>query len=282
MTSLVTYEAVVEAAEYLRAHTRYLPRVGLILGSGLSSVAERVSDPDIFSYQEIPHFPRSTVVGHLGRLLLGQLGDKPVYVMQGRSHYYEGYSAFETALPIRLMQLMGARMLFVTNAAGALRSGLKTGDLMAITDQINLVGIAGHNPLRGPNDERFGPRFPDMSAAYDLGLLNLLREEASEQGIPLQEGVYAMVAGPSFETPAEIRLLRKLGADAVGMSTASEVIVARHGGMRVLGVSVISNPTVGSFENMQPGTSHDHVLEVSSKVAATLGSLLEGVLRRLS
>ena len=282
MTSLVTYEAVVEAAEYLRAHTRYLPRVGLILGSGLSSVAERVSDPDIFSYQEIPHFPRSTVVGHLGRLLLGQLGDKPVYVMQGRSHYYEGYSAFETALPIRLMQLMGARMLFVTNAAGALRSGLKTGDLMAITDQINLVGIAGHNPLRGPNDERFGPRFPDMSAAYDLGLLNLLREEASEQGIPLQEGVYAMVAGPSFETPAEIRLLRKLGADAVGMSTASEVIVARHGGMRVLGVSVISNPTVGSFENMQPATSHDHVLEVSSKVAATLGSLLEGVLRRLS
>jgi len=282
MTSLVTYEAVVEAAEYLRAHTRYLPRVGLILGSGLSSVAERVSDPDIFSYQEIPHFPRSTVVGHLGRLLLGQLGDKPVYVMQGRSHYYEGYSAFETALPIRLMQLMGARMLFVTNAAGALRSGLKTGDLMAITDQINLVGIAGHNPLRGPNDERFGPRFPDMSAAYDLGLLNLLREEASEQGIPLQEGVYAMVAGPSFETPAEIRLLRKLGADAVGMSTASEVIVARHGDMRVLGVSVISNPTVGSFENMQPATSHDHVLEVSSKVAPTLASLLEGVLRRVS
>jgi len=281
MTSLVTHETVLEAADYLRAHTHCPPKVGLVLGSGLSSLAERVSEPDVFLYQEIPHFPQSTVAGHSGRLVLGQLGGKRVCVMQGRSHYYEGYSAFETVLPIRVMQLMGADVLFVTNSAGAIRPGLKTGDLMAITDHINLVAIAGHNPLRGPNDAYFGPRFPDMSRAYDPELLDFLRQEATKQGVPLQEGVYAMVAGPSFETPAEIRLLHMIGADVVGMSTASEVVVARHAGMRVLGISVISNSTHGSSKSTRAGTLHDHVLEVSSNLAPTLASLVEGVLRRI-
>lgn len=281
MPSLSAHETVVEAVNYLRARTRCVPRVGLVLGSGLSSLAERLSEPDIIFYRDIPHFPRASVAGHPGRLLFGRLGAKSVCVMQGRSHYYEGYSAFETALPIRVMQLMGAHILFVTNAAGAIRPGLTPGDLMAITDHINLVALAGHNPLRGPNEERFGPRFPDMSGAYDTGLLDLLRQAAREQGIPLQEGVYAMVAGPSFETPAEIRLLHRAGADVVGMSTASEVVVARHGGMRVLGVSVITNVAAGLSEGAATETSHDHVLQVSRKVAPTLASLLEGVLRRI-
>lgn len=281
MAPLSAHETVVEAVNYLRARTRCVPRVGLVLGSGLSSLAERLSEPDIIFYRDIPHFPRASVAGHPGRLLFGRLGAKSVCVMQGRAHYYEGYSAFETALPIRVMQLMGAHILFVTNAAGAIRPGLTPGDLMAITDHINLVALAGHNPLRGPNEERFGPRFPDMSGAYDTGLLDLLRQAAREQGIPLQEGVYAMVAGPSFETPAEIRLLHRAGADVVGMSTASEVVVARHGGMRVLGVSVITNVAAGLSEGAATETSHDHVLQVSRKVAPTLASLLEGVLRRI-
>jgi len=282
MTSSVTHEMIVEAVAYLRARTRHTPRVGLVLGSGLSSLAERISEPDIIPYQEIPHFPRPTVAGHSGRLVLGQLATRQVCVLQGRSHYYEGHSASEGTVPIRIMQLWGIRTLLVTNAAGAINPGLEIGDLMAITDHINLVGIAGHNPLRGPNEERFGPRFPGMSKAYDAGLLALLRDEAREQGIPLQEGIYAMVAGPSYETPAEVRFLRGLGADAVGMSTASEVIVARHGGMRVLGVSVISNVAGGSCGDMQAETSHDHVLEVGSRVAPVLASLLEGVLRRMA
>ena len=282
MPSFPTYETVVQAVDYVRAHTRHAPMVGLVLGSGLGPVAQRVSRPDIIPYEEIPHFPRPAVAGHSGHWVLGQLGSKPVCVMQGRSHYYEGRSLLQVAFPIRVMQLMGARILLVTNAAGAIRPGLKAGDLMAITDHIDLVGIAGHNPLRGPNEERFGARFPDMSGAYDAGLLDLLRKEASEQGIPLQEGVYAMVAGPSFETPAEIRFLRTIGADAVGMSTAPEVIVARHGGMRVLGLSVIGNRAGGWSEGAPAETSHDHVLEVSSKLAPTVAALLEGVLRRIS
>ena len=277
-----THDAVAESVEYISARTRYSPTVGLVLGSGLSSLADRVDDPDIIPYQSIPHFPRSSVPGHVGRLVLGRLAGSSVCLMQGRTHYYEGYSAAEITLPIRAMQLMGVKTLIVTNAAGGIRHDLRPGDLMAIIDHINLLGLAGHNPLRGPNDEAWGPRFPDMSPAYDIGLLRALRAEAQAQGIPLQEGVYAMVAGPSFETPAEIRFLRCIGADVVGMSTVPEVIVARHGGMRVLGISLISNATTDSLEeHLQEETLHEKVLEAGQRTAPTLARLLTGVLGRL-
>lgn len=259
-----------------------MPRVGLILGSGLDSVTGRLLDPDVLPYQEIPRFPRSTVVGHAGQLWLGSLAGVQAMVMQGRVHYYEGYSANEIAFPVRVMRVMGVDTLLVTNAAGGIRPGLIVGDLMAITDHINLVGLAAHNPLRGPNDDSFGPRFPDMSQAYDPQLLRLARAEAELQGIALQEGVYVMVAGPSYETPAEVRFLRAIGADAVGMSTIPEVIAARHAGMRVLGVSVISNLAIDSVPAAQPEGLHDQVLEVGQRVAPVLGALLEGVVRRLS
>jgi purine-nucleoside phosphorylase len=281
MTEHVTHAALLQAAATVRACTRYNPSVGLVLGSGLNPLAERLVEPDIIPYGEIPHFPRSTVPGHSGRLLLGRLGGKVVMVMQGRAHFYEGYSTGEITLPIRVMQLMGVSTLIVTNAAGGIKSSLKAGDLMAITDHINLVGLAGHNPLRGPNDDSLGVRFPSMWRAYDPALLDLLRAEAREQGIALQEGIYAMVAGPSFETPAEIRFLRTIGADAVGMSTVPEVIVARHGGLSVLGVSLISNVALDSLAIAQEETSHEQVLEAGRQAAPALAKLVEGVLARL-
>ena len=284
MSEFVTREIVVEAADTIRARTRCTPVVGLVLGSGLNPLAERVVEPDVIPYEDIPHFRRSTVAGHSGRLLLGRLGGMPVFMMQGRIHYYEGYSAAEITLPIRVMQDMCISTLFVTNAAGGIKPGFKAGDLMAITDHLNIMGMSGHNPLRGPNDESFGPRFPDMSCVYDPELVDLLRAEARDQGVSLQEGVYAMVAGPNFETPAEVRFLRSIGADAVGMSTVPEAIVARHGGMRVLGISLISNVAIDSLEIPKGAqeVSHDGVLEVGRRAVPALAALLEGMLSRLS
>lgn len=281
MAEYITRQMVVEAAEYIRKRGCSCPHVGLILGSGLNAVAERVLDAKIIPYREIPHFPNSTVPGHAGRLLLGCFGGLETLVMQGRVHYYEGYSLAEVTFPVRVMQLLGLDTLIVTNAAGGIRPGLRVGDLMAITDHINFVGMAGHHPLRGPNDEHFGPRFLDMTRAYDPGLLELLRAEAKEQGVPLQEGVYAMLAGPSFETPAEVRFLRAIGADAVGMSTVPEVIVARHGGLRVLGISLISNVAHDSLAAGEKA-SHEEVLEAGRRAEPILAGLLEGFLRRLS
>ncbi len=285
MSGTVTGQATIRAVDYIRTHTRYAPRIGIVLGSGLSAVAERILEPDVIPYGEIPHFPHPSVAGHMGRLLLGRMGNRQVMVMQGRSHYYEGYSPAEITFPIRVMQLAGVRTLIVTNAAGGIRPGLKVGDLMAIVDHLNLVGLAGHSPLRGPNDEALGPRFPDMTRAYDPELLDLLRLEAQAQNIPLQTGVYVMVAGPSFETPAEIRFLRAIGADAVGMSTVPEVIVARHGGLRVLGISVISNIAKDAFasaEEEQGMASHQEVLDTGSRTFPVLAQLLEGLLNRLA
>jgi len=275
-------EMAMEAVDYIRVRTHHSPEVGLILGSGLNSLAARVLEPDIIPYHEIPCFPRTTVAGHYGQLFLGRLSGVTVCLMQGRAHYYEGYSAAEVSLPVRVMQLLGVRTLIVTNAAGGIRPGLSAGDLMAITDHLNLLGLAGHNPLRGPNDDSLGPRFPAMTWAYDPELLALLRAEAQERGIPLHEGVYAMVAGPSFETPAEVRWLRAIGVDAVGMSTAPEVTVARHGGMRVIGISLISNVAVDSLEGAREEASHEQVLEAGQRTAPLLGALIEGILRRLS
>ena len=282
MAERTAREKAVRAAEHILARTPHRPTTGLVLGSGLSGLAESVLEPAVISYGEIPHFPRATVPGHSGQFVLGRLGGIQVCVMQGRSHYYEGYSSADVAFPIRVMQVLGAKTLIVTNAAGGIRPGFRAGDLMAIKDHINLVGLAGHNPLRGPNDPGFGPRFPDMSRAYDPELLALLRAEARSQGIPLQEGVYVMVSGPSFETPAEVRFLRAIGADAVGMSTVPEVVVACHGGMRVLGVSLISNVAIDSASGTpQEETSHDQILATGREALPAMTALIMGVLKRL-
>ncbi|MFN2108892.1 MAG: purine-nucleoside phosphorylase, partial [Anaerolineae bacterium] len=231
-------------------------------------------------FDEIPYFPVSTVSGHSGRVVVGQLEGKPVLAMQGRAHYYEGYSMAQVTLPIRMMQELGIKVLIVTNAAGGLNPDWQAGDLMLITDHINLIGMAGMNPLRGPNLAVFGPRFPDMSEAYDLKLQQVAREAAAEEGLLLREGVYAGLSGPNFETPAELRFLRSIGTDAVGMSTVAEVTVARHGGMRVLGLSSISNIVVYDPSHGE-AASHEEVLEAGALIVPRLTALIRNVLRRL-
>jgi purine-nucleoside phosphorylase len=282
VTGPVTREAVIEAVEHIRSHTRYTPDIGIVLGSGLSALAERVADADVIPYEDIPHFMSSTVPGHAGRLVAGILSSVPVVLLQGRTHFYEGYSTSAVTLPIRVMQFLGVGTLIVTNAAGGIRPDLASGDLMAISDHINLVGMAGQNPLRGPNEASFGVRFPSMAPAYDPALLALADEVAREQGLALRRGVYVMVAGPSFETPAEIRFLRAIGADAVGMSTAPEVVVARHAGMRVLGISLISNVAVDSLGMAQGAATHEEVLDAGRRAIPALIALVEGILTRLS
>ncbi len=277
-----TVEAI--AAE-IRKRPFAAPQVGVITGSGLGALADSVNDPAIIPYEEIPHFPRSTVAGHPGRLVLGTLEEVPVAVLQGRVHFYEGVALDTLTLPIRVVQALGARLVIVTNAAGGLNEDFRAGDLMLIRDHIFFLGLAGHSPLRGPNDERLGPRFPAMEGAYDPQLRALARDVAREKGMSLQEGAYAMVGGPTFETPAEIRLLKALGADAVGMSTAPEVVVARHSGMRVLGISVISNMAIAEEPTKpQEGVAehHQEVLEAGARAAPGLEALIRGVLRRLS
>ena len=279
---LVSRGAVDEAVAYIRTRTRHAPAVGIVAGSGLSPLAEAIVDPDVLPYGEIPHFPTSTVAGHAGRLVIGRMSDVPVILMQGRLHLYEGYSPAEVTFPVRVMQFLGVRTLIVTNAAGGIHPDLVTGDLMAITDHINLVGIAGQNPLVGPNEDAFGERFPSMAPAYDPDLIALADAVARDLGLTLRHGVYTMVAGPSFETPAEIRFLRTIGGDAVGMSTAPEVVVARHAGMRVLGISLISNLTIGSLERVGEAPTHDEVLEAGRRAVPDLIALLQGVLTRLT
>ena len=276
-----THDDLLTGVRAIQERSSCQPRVLIILGSGLNSLAECIAQPDTIPYSEISLFPQLTVPGHSGRLLLGNMMDIPVAIMQGRAHYYEGYSLSQVAQPIRVLRLLGAEILIVTNAAGAIRQDWSPGELMAITDHINLPGIAGHNPLRGPNDDLLGPRFPSMSPAYDIGLLNLLRSEAQHQNIPLHEGIYVMVAGPSFETPAEVRFLRAIGGDAVGMSTVPEVLVARHAGMRVLGISYISNITVDKVNEVSQAAQHEGVLSGGLLAVPMLTALIEGLLQHL-
>ena len=271
------YEA---AAEFIKGRTRHEPRIGLILGSGLNPLAEAVQEADRIPYTDVPGFPQPSVEGHVGRLVVGYLEDRPVMVMQGRVHFYEGYPMQQVVFPVRVMQVMGIEMLIVTNAAGGLNPAFRPGDLMLITDHINLMGMTGNNPLFGPNDPTLGPRFPDMSQAYDAELRRLARRVGQERDLPLHEGVYASLSGPSFETPAEIRFLRLIGADAVGMSTAPEVTVARHGGLRVLGVSGISNVALAEAAPGQEA-SHEEVLLAGRQIVPRLTALLRGVLARL-
>lgn len=270
------------AAQAVQQRTRQQPRLGIVLGSGLGEFAATVEGPDVISYADIPHWPVSTVEGHSGQLVIGQLEGQPVMVMSGRAHFYEGYPISRVTLPIRVMQLMGVETLIVTNAAGGLEATYTPGDLMLITDHINFVGMAGFNPLRGPNDETLGPRFPDMSDAYDPALRQLAASVAGEEGIPTHQGVYAAVAGPSFETPAEIRFLKAIGANAVGMSTAHETIVARHAGMRVLGISGITNIAADQPASEGSGkATHQEVLEAGEIIVPRLEKVLRGTLRRL-
>lgn len=265
----------------MRARSRHQPRVGLILGSGLNALAESVEQADIILYTDLPHFAAATVEGHVGRLLLGILEGQPVVVMQGRAHYYEGYPMDQVTLPVRVMQLLGVHTLIVTNAAGGLNSAFRPGDLMLITDHINMMGMAGLSPLRGPNDPSLGQRFPDMSEAYDRGLRDLALRVAAELGLVLHQGVYIGLGGPNFETPADLRFLRMIGADAVGMSTVPEVVVARHGGLRVMGVSGISNAAHTDPVAMAE-TTHEEVLQAGQMIVPKLDALLRGVLRTLS
>ncbi len=280
MADFFTPTEIAAAATAVRHHTNQQPTVGLILGSGLSSLAEAVTNPDIIHSSDIPHWPVSTVAGHHGRLIIGGLEGKTVLVLQGRSHYYEGLSTRQITLPVRVMHALGVKTLIVTNAAGGINAQFTPGDLMLIKDHINFLGMAGNNPLRGPNDDAVGPRFPDMTEPYDRGLRQLAQQTAVANGFTVQEGVYAYVAGPSYETPAELRFLRMVGADAVGMSTVPSVVVARHAGMRVLGVSTITNMAI---PDPIPGTTltHEEVLATGKRVIPRLMALLSGVVRQL-
>jgi len=277
---LFTRKEFEEAAQVIWARTRHRPQVGLVLGSGLNSLADEVSEADIIPYREIPHFPVSTIQGHSGQLVVGQLARQTVMVMQGRTHYYEGYSMQRVTLPVRVMRLMGIHTLFVTNAAGGINPNFRPGDLMLISDHINLIGMAGLNPLRGRNLDEWGPRFPDMSQAYDPALQATARHAAVGLGITLQEGVYVCLAGPSFETPSDIRFLRIIGADAVGMSTVPEVTVARHSGIRVLGISSISNVAITEPTEGQQ-TTHEEVLHAGKTSVPRLASLIKATLHDL-
>lgn len=279
MDDFYTMEMLNEAAEAVRKRVDTKPEVGMILGSGLNALAESVAGAEMIPFGDIPHFPVSTVEGHRGRLVLGELEGKQVVVMQGRTHYYEGYSMVQIGLPVRVMALLGAETLIVTNAAGGLNITYQPGEVMIIRDHINLIGMAGLNPLRGPNLAEFGPRFPSMNEAYDPELREFAREVAREAKIAVQQGVYICLAGPSFESPADVRFLRVIGADAVGMSTVPEVITARHSGMRVLGMSGITNTLIG--EEGAPAPNHEEVLEAGKLLVPRLEAIIRGVLPRL-
>jgi purine-nucleoside phosphorylase len=274
------YNQIREAAAAIKARTSVQPVVALILGSGLGELASDVRDAIAIPYEEIPHFVRSTVPGHLGRLLLGTLENVPVVMMQGRFHLYEGYSPQVLTFPVRVMRMLGAHTLIVTNAAGGVNPAYSPGDFMLIRDHINLPGLSGINPLIGPNDDRLGPRFPALANAYDADLRALAQTVAAAlPEITLHQGIYTMVGGPSFETGAELRFLRAIGADAVGMSTVPEVIVARHMAMRVLGLSLITNKATG--DEMEE-VKHDEVLTIAGAASAKFIQLVLGILRGMA
>jgi len=278
MTTYINLQQIDDAAGVVRARTSQQLRIGIILGSGLNDLANSVQNAVVIPYSELPHWPRSTVFGHAGQLVIGELEGQPVLVMQGRVHFYEGYSMSQITLPVRVMQRLGLEMMFVTNAAGGVNPDFVPGDVMLITDNLNLVGMTGANPLMGPNIDELGPRFPDMSRAYDSELMSLARKAASENNILLREGVYCGLSGPSFEGPADLRFLRMAGTDSVGMSTVPEVIVARHGGLRVLGLSGISNKANLDGSTV---TTHEEVIEAGKIITPKIESIIRGVLRSL-
>jgi purine-nucleoside phosphorylase len=280
---MTCFDQVAEAAAFLKARLASLsPRIGIVLGSGLGAVADVVTGPVVVPYAEIPHFPRSTVEGHMGRIVAGLLGGVPVVVMQGRVHFYEGYSPEEVTFPLRVLGALGIRAVVLTCAAGGIAEGYQVGQLVALGDHINLMGW---NPLIGPNEPRFafrpgaGLRFPDMTEAYSKALRSLAKQAALEEGFALDEGVYLAVSGPSFETPAEIRAFRALGATLVGMSTVPETIVARHMGIEVLGLACVANLAAGLGAT---ALSHQEVFETGRQVEQRLGRLLQRLAPRIA
>ncbi len=274
-----TAELVREAAAAVQKRGAEAPRVALILGSGLGDLADEILRSTVVPYAEIPHFPVSTVEGHAGQLVLGSLQGVDVAAMRGRVHYYEGYDLREVTFPVRVMRRLGAEILIVTNACGGLNESFQTGDLMLLSDHLNLLGMAGHNPLRGAHEPELGVRFLDMLNAYDPELRALAHRVAKTCGFTLREGVYAMVAGPNFESLAEIRFLQRGGADAVGMSTVPEVLVARHEQMRVLGISAVTDMAVG--EGATSEISHADVLAAAERIKPRFAALVKGVLAEL-
>ena len=269
------YDRIQETSKYIQSKTEIRPTIGLILGSGLGVLADEIENAVNISYDEIPNFPVSTVEGHKGQLVIGNLQGKTVVAMQGRFHYYEGYAMQDTTFPVRVMKELGAETIFVTNAAGGANKEFKPGDLMIITDHLNLGGF---NPLIGPNDNRLGTRFPDMSAAYTKEYIELAKKCADKLDIKVQEGVYAFFTGPTYETPAEVRMASILGADAVGMSTVPEVIVASHSNLKVIGISCITNMAAGILD--QP-LNHEEVIETTQKVKEQFLSLVKTIVSEL-
>ncbi len=278
MSDFVTLKMIDEAVTAINSFTKKKPKIGLILGSGLGDLANSVSPADYIHYSKIPNWPQTTIQGHKGRLVIGDLENQPVMIMQGRAHYYEGYPMVKVGFPVRVMIRLGVEVLIVTNAAGAVNPDYEPGEVMLINDHISLIAMAGLNPLRGPNIDEFGERFPDMSQPYDHKLIETAKEAAKENGITPQEGVYICLAGPSFESPADLRFMHGIGVDAVGMSTVPEVITARHANLRVLGLSGISNKANldGSIV-----TTHEEVLEAGKILVPKMEAIIRGVIKRL-
>ncbi|XP_077154237.1 purine nucleoside phosphorylase isoform X2 [Ranitomeya variabilis] len=281
-SSRYTYEEYKQTADWLMSKTEHRPAVAIVLGSGLGGLGELLKDQMAFNYGDIPNFPHSTVPGHAGRLIFGNLNGKPCVCMQGRFHAYEGYPLWKVTFPIRVFRLIGVETLIVTNAAGGLNQDYSIGDVMVIMDHINMPGFAGQNPLIGPNEDRFGPRFPPMSDAYDKDLRKLALAVGQELGFSekMREGVYCSLGGPNFETIAECKFLSSLGADAVGMSTVPEVIVARHCGLKVLGISLITNKAVMDY-NSEVTANHEEVLQAGKDSARFLEKMVTLLLKRL-
>lgn len=268
-------DKIKQAAQFINSKILRCPDVAVVLGTGLGALAEEIENSTVIPYDEIPNFPVSTAPGHAGKLIAGFIGDKYVAAMSGRFHYYEGYSMKEVTLPIRVFRSMGINTLIVSNACGGMNPEFKAGDLMLITDHINLMG---DNPLIGTNMDEFGPRFPDMSEAFNRGLINMAQKVAAVLGTELKKGVYVAVSGPNFETPAELRMLRAMGADAVGMSTVPEVIVANHSGMRVLGISCVTDMAIA--DGLEP-LDGQKVIEIANRTKPIFTKLVKGIIKEL-
>ncbi|WP_370872928.1 purine-nucleoside phosphorylase [Croceifilum oryzae] len=268
-------QLIQEAKEFISSKTNQTYQIGLILGSGLGDLADKVENKITIKYDEVPHFPVSTVEGHAGQLVLGTLAGKQVIAMQGRFHFYEGYSQQDVTFPVRVMKALGVETVLVTNAAGGMNADFHAGDLMLITDHINMTGS---NPLIGPNFAELGPRFPDMSTAYTPELVQVAKRVATDLGVTVQQGVYAGISGPAYMTPAELIMLRNMGGDAIGMSTVPEVIVARHAGMKVLGITCITDMAIG--EALEPLT-HEQVVEVANRTKPIFMNLVQGILKEV-
>jgi purine-nucleoside phosphorylase len=268
-------ERVKKATEFIKSKISFEPEIGIILGTGLGSLADHIENPTVIEYKDIPEFPVSTVVGHAGRLLVGTIEGKKVIAMQGRFHYYEGYPMQDVTLPVRVMKILGVKLMIVSNACGGLNPAFSAGDIMAITDHINMMGS---NPLIGPNLDEFGPRFPDMSEVYNKEYIKLLEAIAQKSSIKLQKGVYSAVSGPNYFSKAELRMLITIGADTIGMSTVPECMVARHSGMKVLGVSCITDMAI---PDTMTSPTHEEIVKVAEGVKPRFVSLLKQFIKEV-